>query len=366
MKSNWKEQAFIAQQKATALVKDLTKNYREDPDVLAELVAFQSRFYKYSIRNVQLIYAQNPNATYVQSFNAWKKMVSIDEKISVLAGESGIKIWVPVKVTFLKIGNKYVQYKNASKEQQDAYKKGVIEGIQEQRFKLGTVFDISQTNYPKEKYPQLFQMGYPSEQHAEIIKGLEDFSLNYLQSKVTYETVHSIALRGWHEVGGDTVINDKLEDTEKLSTIVHEIGHDILKHGLREEKSSAQEEFEADAFSIMLDTHFGVDITDGRKRHLYQAYQQLEQEWILLFEDQREEHEKEELDDYISGHMDMVLADVQDIFSSHIEEIDECVDQYVSVNKKRMQEREMQEMSMYQMLNNYMRYSGQDLDVGKR
>lgn len=346
-------------------MKDLARNYRESPDVLADLVAFQARFYKYSVRNVQLIYAQNPNATYVQSFNAWKKMDS-DGKISVLAGEVGIKVWVPVNVIYLKIGDKYVQYKNASREQQEAYKNGMIKGIQEQRFKLGTVFDISQTNYPKEKYPLLFQMGYPSEQHAEIIKGLEDFSLNYLQSKIAYENIHSIALRGWHEVGGNTVINSQLEDTEKLSTVIHEIGHDILKHGIGDGKSSAQEEFEADAFSIMLDTHFGVDITDGRKRHLYQSYRQLEQEWILLFEDQYGEHEKEELDSYISGHMDTILSDVQDVFISHIDEMDECVEQYVSVNKKKIQERETQEMPMYRMFNDYMRYGGQDLDVGKR
>lgn len=75
-------------------------------------------------------------------------------------------------------------------------------------------------------------MGYPSELHAQILKGLQDYSLNTLHSAILFDNLNSIALRGLHQVGGNTYLNELLEDTAKLSTAGHELGHAILEHGL--------------------------------------------------------------------------------------------------------------------------------------
>ena len=55
-------------------VKDILKNYHKNPEHMVEFFEFSSRFYNYSINNTILIYSQNKEASFVQGFNAWKKM----------------------------------------------------------------------------------------------------------------------------------------------------------------------------------------------------------------------------------------------------------------------------------------------------
>ena len=63
--------------------------YQQDPQQIMEFLEFGSRFYHYSLRNTQLIYQQNPNATFVQSYSAWKQMgVSVK-------GPKGKKVYFP-------------------------------------------------------------------------------------------------------------------------------------------------------------------------------------------------------------------------------------------------------------------------------
>ena len=57
-----------------------------------------------------LIFKQNPYASYVQSYQAWKEM-----GYSVLSGEHGLKILVPVKATTLKLEDgSYVMLQDAT------------------------------------------------------------------------------------------------------------------------------------------------------------------------------------------------------------------------------------------------------------
>ena len=104
-----------------------------------------------------LIHSQNPGATFVQSYKAWKDM-----GYPVRRQGKSMTISVPVKTTYLKIDDEYVKLSKATKEQVEDYKAGKLEAIQKLRFSRGLTFDISQTTFPPEKYPQLYSMGYPS------------------------------------------------------------------------------------------------------------------------------------------------------------------------------------------------------------
>ena len=73
-KAEWKEQAKENQNQARELILSVSKSYTENPEKMAEVLEFASRFYQYSLHNMQLIYAQNDHAAFVQSFDAWKKM----------------------------------------------------------------------------------------------------------------------------------------------------------------------------------------------------------------------------------------------------------------------------------------------------
>ena len=109
-------------------------------------------------------------------------------------GAKALQVLVPVETTLLKDGDHYVRYSDASKELQEAYKNNQIDSLIRKSYKIGNVFDISQTDFPKEKYPEYFSMGYPSELHAQILKGLQDYSLNTLHSPervcILYHNLH--------------------------------------------------------------------------------------------------------------------------------------------------------------------------------
>lgn len=83
-KRRWKEQAEKQKEQMQEMIQNLTDTWQENPETIAEMFEFGSRIYHYSMRNNMLIYKQNPNATYVQSFDAWKKRGA-----SIKKGEKG-------------------------------------------------------------------------------------------------------------------------------------------------------------------------------------------------------------------------------------------------------------------------------------
>ena len=77
---------------------DVRDSSQENPETIAELLQFGSKFYRYHVRNTMLIYQQNPHATYVQSYKAWKEM-----GYSPKEGVRRMKVFVPVKTTWLEL-----------------------------------------------------------------------------------------------------------------------------------------------------------------------------------------------------------------------------------------------------------------------
>ena len=247
--------------------------YRENPDKIAEMLEFSSRFYDYSLNNSILIYKQNPFATYVASFQDWKK-----KGYHVKKGQHGLKVLYPIRTELIVVGNKdgkniYRRVADATPEEKEKIKNGIIKPVTFTRFGIGNVFDISQTDCPKQDYPKIYDMGYSSAQHAELYKAVKKF----IASKgipVVETDLTSISLRGAFYPNENIIrINDKLDDTEKLSTLTHELGH-ALMHGSKDavNKGTSEKEFEADCVSIMLQKYFGVGLTDSRKRHFTDHY----------------------------------------------------------------------------------------------
>lgn len=270
----WREAQQRAMQKR---IQEITDTWRENPETIAEMLEFGSHIYQYSARNTMLIYSQNPHATYAQSFQAWK-----EQGVYVKKGERGYRVYVPVEATILKVDGKLIPLEHATKEQEARYKAGEIESTTRRFFKIGSVFDISQTNYPKESYPKLYHMGYESALRGVVAEGLIKYAKNSLQCQVSTVDMKSIALRGSYNPENNRIqLNELLEDTEKLSTLSHELGHALLHRDGAITKTTEQIEIEADALGIMIESHLGVDITESRKRHLaenYRRYQKLYQE----------------------------------------------------------------------------------------
>lgn len=247
--------------------------YRENPEKIAEMLEFSSKFYNYSLNNSILISKQNPYSTYVASFQDWK-----DKGYHVKKGQHGIKVLYPIRTELIEIGNengkkKYRRVADATPEEKRKIRSGELKPVKFTRFGVGTVFDISQTDCPQQDYPKIFDMGYSSAQHAELYNAVK----NFIESKkipVTETDLTSISLRGAFYPDENAIrISDKLNDTEKLSTLTHELGHALMHGGKDAFKKPAEiQEFEADCVSIMLQKYFGVGLTDSRKKHFADNY----------------------------------------------------------------------------------------------
>lgn len=331
---------------ARELLQGINERFHTDPGAVAEMFAFASNFYTYSPKNTQLIYQQNPYATYCQSYAAWKK-----ENAPVMKGQHGLLIWVRVKTTLLEVEDgRYVKLSEATKEQKEAYNRSDINSIEKISYKIGHTFDISQTTFPKERYPELYSMGFSSDEHRLIFQGVCDFSEQILGCPVEQKFIPSIALRGCYSpIENRITLNDKLEDTQLLSTCTHEIGHALI-HKDMPKISTAQKEIEADALSIMLESTFGIQITDARKRHFSSHYSAFVEE-VRNQDNDAAKHAISQSDadqiikEQIEASVNKVFDDVFNVYRDHIDEIQKCVERYLPQEKHIQKEKALLDAS---------------------
>lgn len=162
-KEKWKKEQSEKKENLRQSLNDISKNFSIDPTTMAEYVAFSSKFYDYSVNNTILIYNQNRLAQFVGSYQYFK-----EEGYNVNRGEKSMQIFVPVLTTlFIDETGETKQLREATKDEKSKIKKGEIESIKTISFKLGNVFDISQTNCPIEDYPKLIGVGYSSNDHEQ-------------------------------------------------------------------------------------------------------------------------------------------------------------------------------------------------------
>lgn len=263
-----REQEELARQR----VLSLAEGWEARAEDLSEYLRFASRFPQYSARNTMLIYRQRPGACFVASMREFNKMGYIVHK-----GERGIEIRVPHMATYYRI-KESSSWHRLTRETPDYVKKMIRAGMIETEEKLlnfrkGTVFDITQTNCPRADYPKLVGLGYDDAQHAAIYDIVRDYCQSCKMGVREFD-FKSISKRGFYVSNTNEIfINTCLGDTQRISTLLHEMAHGLLMHNAADEKSIAQREFEADALSIMLEEHLGVPITETRKAHVRDAYQ---------------------------------------------------------------------------------------------
>lgn len=329
-KQEWAQKARQNEKEAYDMIRKVAEDYKRNPEHLAQYFSFAANFYEYSPNNVSLIYGQNENALFVQSFKAWKDMDA-----SILKGAKGIKILVPQEVTFLKVDEEHsVQLSHATKEQKELYQQGLIDSYKKLHFGIGNVFDISQTTYPKEKYPELFNMGYSSDKHQAITQGLIHFSENEIDCPVKYEDMESITLFGYYVPSQHRIaLNHLMEDTMTLSTMSHELGHALAHHELKlHERSTSQKEFEGDAISIMLQHNFEIELTEERKSHLASHFRKFHEECKQKVLKENPQITPEKTEEKINALIQESFSNVFNIYRNNIEVIEEYVFEELEAN----------------------------------
>ena len=313
-------------------IQDAIESWAINPDALIEFFQFSEKFsYQYSFRNTLLIQRQNEGAAFCQSFDAWKKA-----GYSVLKGMHGMSIYVPVQATILEVDGKDIPLAEASEQQRRDYKEGKLSSKTALHYRIGKTFDVAQTNFPPEKYPELLSRGIPSDKHKICIDAIRAYMEEVLKIPVIMEAenlkgtkagdvqygIQGASLYGFYHPGEekrDIHIAHTLQDTAALSTLTHEMGHAVAQHCRSESSNIHQIEFEADAFSIMLQTHFGVPITDERKSHISNEYKR----W--------------QLDEKENFHPEKSLDKMFSLYRLHIEGIDQRLKKYLPEEKEEIQ-----------------------------
>src|SRR5665213_2028249 len=198
----------------------------------------QSKFYRYSPNNVMLILLQNPYATRVAGYNAWK---ALDHQ--VMAKESALRILAPMT------------YKRDDAPEGENARE--IRG-----FKLVPVFDISQTEGPD---------------LADVVSNVEGLAPEGVFVKLTAfaegigfrverpESLESGANGDTtHSEGRIRVVSSNSE-AQQAKTLAHEIGHALLHDpGVEATKDLERglKELEAESAAYVICTALGMDTSD--------------------------------------------------------------------------------------------------------
>ena len=218
--------------------------FQENPENILELVEFIQSFYQYSTRNRALIFMQNPDAIALGSYGFFMK-----QGYPVRRHEHGMKILAPnIVKTFFNAKGEEKLFKDATPDEKKKIKAGQLKTNQHvSGFRNITVFDVTQTDMPKEKYPKIF----PNAHHDYHVSG--QFDLNAVSQglaaiakelKLTlvtndeefWQKYQGGAAKGFFAPNLNSIaLNPRNTPTENVETLIHELTHATLHgHGLEE------------------------------------------------------------------------------------------------------------------------------------
>jgi len=252
------------------------EDYFETPDTILEYLQFQSQFYKYSSRNQLLIANQYSGAQAVASYKKWQEL-----DCNVKKGEKAIKVLVPQeRKTFIreKEDKKVnVPLKQATKEEREKIKNNEITVNNQIVFVKGNVFDIQQTNLPKEKYPEIL-----SELRGEVPNYQEKMdNLKQIATSMGITTRTSRdSMEGAKGYYGENLLGDKViqlnkynEEKQNVSTMIHELAHGIMHNSEEIDKKGhmpkEHKEFQAEMTALIVGKYMGLENDDRALRYIH-------------------------------------------------------------------------------------------------
>lgn len=249
------------------------QSYTTSEKDILEYMDFMSRFHNYSPKNMSLIQTQFPGALGVGSFKKFK-----DAGFSVNKGEKGIKIFVPTPVELFQAEDGTTKYlTQATTEEKEKIKTKQLKVNKVQRYKLGTVFDISQTNATPEDLPKIFPNKHFNHDMKDLtlLKGMEAGLMNIGQELGVPIRNMDQADRELGNIKGvyvqqktkdgtplkeEIILNTRNTETENVGILIHELAH--AKAHSSTKISTAEQEFQAEMISHVVSKHFGMDTTE--------------------------------------------------------------------------------------------------------
>lgn len=261
----------------TDLKKQAISRFSSESD-LKKFLDNMVNFNNYSLNNQYLIWLQKPDSKYVTSFNAFSKMGYYINK-----GEKGIKILFPVFLKFIKVDTNDSQFKikpiyllteEELKKLKDKEDNSVTFYKEKATyFKVGNVFDVSQTTMPFEEIDSSLN---PILEDSRA-DGITDIFIRTIYKdgiKVKYEDIDSGA-KGYCDFDNKTIVVKKnLSDLMRLKVIIHEYAHSLAHTHLKDNNKEYQEhreqyESEAEAIAYVVSKYLGLDTKNYSMTYLY-------------------------------------------------------------------------------------------------
>ena len=178
-----------------------------------QFLAFQSKFYNYSVGNTMLIYRQNPNASFVKGYRAWNELGRYVKK-----GSKGIAILAPC-VRKAKDEDDLAD-RAVCKSDADKNDKKVIAG-----FRIAYVYDIADTDGSDEFLPVLVKgMSGNSDREQTIYEKLRDV---ISQEHLVLEVTGTVPKGSYNVETGFISINVDYDYVQRIKTLLHEYAHAV-------------------------------------------------------------------------------------------------------------------------------------------
>ena len=232
-------------------LKEGMKNYL-DSEQFKSFLDTMSKFHNYSLNNIHLLKMQNPNVSQVASFNKWKT----DFDRTVKKGSKALKIWVPYQVkTSIPVHQKELDFTPAENEMEQ-------KEITVTRFKLGNVFDVSQTE-GKELPKAINELTGDVKDYEDLYRAAKAVSMDN-QVPISFEEIKRESTNGYYSPDENRIVISKgLKGQEQiLKTIFHEMAHADLHRGTSAQYGDDQyrkQELQAESVAYVVANHFGFD-----------------------------------------------------------------------------------------------------------
>ena len=221
-----------------------------DSDRFKQYLNTLAKFHHYSARNIDLIYAQNPQATQVAGFKQWQTAFNR----TVKRGAKAIRIAAPIikKLT------------PAEQQRLDTTGERAIVG-----YRYLPVFDVSQTSGE----PVLSAKDFVKENLADhqnvtsLYNAFKDYLNQQTDLKVIEVPLETLnGAKGYFQPSTNEIVigGDEPDNALKLKTLYHEYAHSQL-HGLKsafKDRPRAYQETQAEAVAYVAMQNIGVDTSN--------------------------------------------------------------------------------------------------------
>ena len=224
-----------------------------------EYLNTMSKFHNYSFNNTLLITMQKPEATLVAGYQAWQKKFNRHVK----RGEKGIQIIAPAPIREKQEIEKIDPVTKEPVIGDDGQPETEIVEMVIPRFRITTVFDVSQTEGEPIAELEVPELTGSVQFYDTFMQALQNIS----PVPIRMMNVEGEAKGYYHQTEKYIAIKEDMSNVQTMKTGVHEVSHALLhdREVMDAEgvlKDQTTKEVEAESIAYIVCNHFGLDTSE--------------------------------------------------------------------------------------------------------